>query len=41
MLLLISEKLKRHCKERYIWEATPYHIKIENNDSKMQNDAHS
>jgi hypothetical protein len=34
MLLLIDEKLKWQCKEGHIWEATPYHIKIENNDSK-------
>jgi hypothetical protein len=39
MLLLIDEKLKWQSKEGHIWEATPYHIKIENNDYEMWNDA--
>jgi hypothetical protein len=32
--LLIDGKLRWQCKEGHIWEATLYHIKIENNDSK-------
>jgi len=36
MLLLIDEKLKWQCKEGHIREATPHHIKIEDNDSKCR-----